>query len=178
MTIYTKRGDGGDTHLFGGKKVSKGNLRIEALGNIDELNSSIGVVRSFLPDEPNLDTIDDFLKDLQGTLHELGAEISRSEDCILEESRVGDLEKIIDNLELELPKLKTFILPTGTRATSLLQLSRSICRRAERSIALLSKKEEVNSEIIRFLNRLSDLLFVLARYVNKVENGDEEAWSH
>ncbi len=170
--IYTKTGDSGETGLFGGQRVSKDDLRVDAFGAVDELNSALGVALSHLED---LD-LRDLIRKLQNQLFAVGADLATpgSED----ESRgqvtvqrigpeaAGELERHVDMLEGEVPPLTQFILPGGSRPAAHIHLARAICRRAERRVVGLSHHEEVNPEIIRYLNRVSDLLFVMARAAN------------
>ncbi len=165
MRIYTKTGDAGETGLVGGSRVSKAHVRVEAYGDVDELNAVIGQARS-LGSDPELD---EFLAFSQSVLFELGAELAtptggkqRSSGICQED--IEQVETIIDKLQAELTPLKTFILPGGTPFASSLHLARTVCRRAERkAIMVVHAGEEVAQEPLIFLNRLSDALFVLAR---------------
>lgn len=176
MPIYTKTGDKGETSLYGGGRVSKDECRIEAVGDVDELNSHIGFVRSLIKDKG----VDGILEGVQEALFLLGSNLVMTEkgkviDAI-SEKHVKDLEKIIDGLEKQLKPLKKFILPTGEEAAAALHVARSVCRRAERSVVSLAEKEKINKFIVPYLNRLSDLLFVLARYVNSQSGKEEKEW--
>ena len=172
MKIYTKTGDGGETSLFGGQRVSKDNLRIESYGTVDELNSIIGVAISFLK-EGEFKTL---LQQLQNDLFNLGADLATPQEktsgnIIRIQSKDSlKLERIIDEWEEKNVPLKTFILPGGTSVSSFLHFARCVCRRAERQVVKLSREVEIGNEVVIYLNRLSDLLFVLARYAN-VESG-------
>lgn len=178
MKIYTKTGDAGDTALFGGERVPKDALRIEAYGSVDELNCVIGIVRSLRP----VSSIDTILKKIQSQLFELGADlatpIAHQSKAIprIQKSHAVGLEKIIDRLETTLSPLKTFILPGGSPIASYLHLGRTVCRRAERTAVRLSRNEDIGTAVIIYLNRLSDLLFVLARYANMVDQEEEVKW--
>lgn len=178
MKIYTKTGDKGETGLFGGERVAKDALRIEAYGAVDELNSIVGVVRALRPKKK----IDVVLKAIQQDLFILGADLAApnhskgSSIPRITHSASSSLEKIIDALEVSLTPLKAFILPGGTVVASHLHLARTVCRRAERSVVRLSRSENVADDIIAYLNRLSDLLFVLARYANRLEKKKEVQW--
>jgi cob(I)alamin adenosyltransferase len=170
MKIYTKTGDRGDTGLFGGARVSKASLRVEAYGELDELNSVIGLVRT----EPFDDEIDQLLARVQSRLFDLGAELATAPDSkvalgipLVDEAEVHLLEEAIDRAEIELTPLKTFVLPGGSRAAAYLHLARTVCRRAERKLVLLSQTEGVRELCIHYVNRLSDTCFVLARLANK-----------
>ena len=178
MKIYTKTGDKGDTSLFGGQRVPKDALRIEAYGTVDELNSGLGVVRA---DNANSE-IDKILGHVQNQLFCLGADLatprSTEKKSIkrIEPKDVQALEKSIDSLEPKLKPLRSFILPCGLPTAARLQFARTVCRRAERIVVRLSRNEDIGEPIIVYLNRLSDLLFVLARYANHVANVPETRW--
>jgi cob(I)alamin adenosyltransferase len=179
MKIYTKTGDGGETSLFGGQRVPKDDLRIEAYGHVDELNSWIGFVRSARP-AAHLDSI---LSRIQSDLFILGADLASPSEVTkkgvirIANEHILFLEQTIDRLAEKLPKLSSFILPGGGAAGAELHVSRAVCRRAERAVVRLSKKEEVNDAAGIYLNRLSDLLFVLARSANQAEKISEERWT-
>lgn len=179
MRIYTKRGDRGKTSFFGdsSKQRFKDEQRIISYGTVDELNSTIGVVLSNLRQKSTHSKI---LLNIQSELLEIGSELAtapRKKPVFrMDESKVKRLEETIDALEEKLPELKNFILPGGSRAGASLHLARTICRRAEREAVRLSRKERVNPQIMVYLNRLSDLLFVLARSVNKAERKTEKVW--
>ena len=178
MPIYTKFGDKGKTALHTGKTVSKSSIRVEAYGNLDELNSFLGVVLSQAKDK----RIKQELLQIQSDLFEIGASLAgpgekkRPELKAKLKQRVDGFEKTIDFLTEKMPKLKNFILPGG-KTGSLLHYARTIARRAERRTVALSEKETVLSEILIYLNRLSDLLFTFARYINHKEKQKETIWS-
>ncbi len=178
MKIYTKTGDKGDTSLFGGQRVPKDALRIEAYGTIDELNSVLGIVRA---DNENR-TVDGILARVQNTLFQLGADLatprsSKSKHIKrIEAKDAQPLEKSIDTMERELKPLKSFILPGGSPVAARIHFARTVCRRAERAVVRLSRNEDIGEEITVFLNRLSDLLFVLARYANHSAGVTETKW--
>jgi cob(I)alamin adenosyltransferase len=177
MSIYTRFGDKGKTALFGGKTVSKGNIRVEAYGNLDELNSFLGVVLSQIKNPK----IKKELLLIQSDLFEIGASLaSIRKDNHRElgkklKQRVLEFEKTIDLLTQKLPKLNNFILPGG-RTGSLLHYARTISRRAERRTVVLAEKEKVIDEVLVYLNRLSDLLFTFARVINYEEKQKEIIW--
>jgi cob(I)alamin adenosyltransferase len=169
MKIYTKTGDGGETGLFGGPRVSKASLRVEAYGEIDELNSVVGLVRTEVFDSQ----VDALLARVQSRLFDLGAELATAPDSKvalgitgLGVAEVEELERAIDRAETELAPLKTFVLPGGCRAAAYLHLARTVCRRAERKLVLLAQTESVRELCIQYVNRLSDMFFVLARLAN------------
>ena len=169
--IYTKTGDDGTTGLIGGKRVSKDSPLIEASGSLDELNALLGSVRAYsLPDK-----VDSLLEKIQSDLFTIGTQISTPEDAGFQIAGIGDgeigsLESEIDALEETLPALKQFILPGGTQEAACLHLARTVARRAERRCVALSRSARVDPRILRYLNRLSDLLFLLARYANQFLN--------
>jgi cob(I)alamin adenosyltransferase len=165
--IYTRTGDKGTTGLIGGKRVSKDCPCIEATGILDELNAQLGVVRSYaLPRD-----VDQILYGIQDALFTIGAELATPEGTDPRSQALGDedvqgLERHIDHFEVLLPPLKKFVLPGGSVSGAALHLSRAVARRAERACVALSRTQMVNGAVLRYLNRLSDLLFVLARFVN------------
>lgn len=177
--IYTKTGDKGETSLFGGRRVSKADLRVETYGTIDELNSVIGVAISEIQNpSPKADEIQNKLIKIQKDLFEIGlilANPSKKSKTSLED-RILELEKMIDDLSEKLPNLSNFILPGGGITGSLLHLARAVCRRAERKTVELSRKEGIDKSIIAYLNRLSDLLFTMARFINHQERKKEEIY--
>ena len=180
MKIYTRTGDEGTTGLFGGGRVSKDDARIEAYGTVDELNSTIGMVRSL----GISGSLDDQLCQIQNELFSLGAELATpdadSHDLrVISTVHIGRLEQWIDHYESELAPLKQFILPAGTSAAATLHLARSVCRRAERRVVTLaaSSGDEISAELVVYLNRLSDLLFVLSRVANHHAGIDDVAWA-
>ncbi len=175
MKIYTRSGDAGTTSLFTGERVSKSHPRVMAYGSIDELNAQLGVARSSDPSTQ----VDQILRRLQVLLFTLGADLAtpfggRQVTRISAED-VDDLEKEIDSLQAHLPPLQSFILPGGTPAAAAIQLARCVCRRAERE-ALLLPEDGVNKPALIFLNRLSDHLFVLARFQNHLSGIKEGEW--
>ncbi|HLF14309.1 MAG TPA: cob(I)yrinic acid a,c-diamide adenosyltransferase [Bacteroidota bacterium] len=178
MKIYTKAGDGGKTSLFGGKKVSKSAPRIAAYGTVDELNSTIGAVRSCGLER----RLDAFLERVQSDLFRVGAELaSPGGDAPGSPGPVGGadvsfMEGEIDRLDADLEPLRNFILPGGTPAASAAHIARSVCRRAERTVVELSERETVRGEVVVYLNRLSDALFVAARWINAAAGAPERPW--
>jgi cob(I)alamin adenosyltransferase len=163
--VYTRTGDTGQTSLVGGKRVSKASLRVDSYGDVDELNSVIGLARAKLQDQE----IDESLGVVQNDLFTLGADLASPADVEvprIAESFVKTLEDYSDHYLTELEPLKEFILPGGSEAGATLHLARTIARRAERRVVELSESEELNAQTIVYLNRLSDLLFILARVVN------------
>ena len=173
--IYTKAGDRGETSLISGKKVNKNHPRTVAYGTVDELNSGIGVAISFIRDRK----VSKQLQNIQNELFNIGAELASREELKqfqLDSQKIEGLEQIIDRYDDKLTKLRTFVLPGGSKEAAFLHLTRTTCRRAEREVVNLSKKETISPNIIAYLNRLGDLLFVLARYVNKKAGEKEITW--
>ncbi len=170
--IYTRTGDKGDTGLADGSRVAKDAPRIEAMGEIDELNSAIGVLLcEALPDDLRV-----CLTNVQNDLFDLGGELSVPGHTILADSHVTQLEAALDHFNATLPTLKDFILPGGSRAAALAHVARTVCRRAERRVITLSKSEAVPVLACPYLNRLSDLLFVVARVLNRHAQGMDVLW--
>lgn len=174
MAIYTRKGDKGKTSLFDGKKVWKYDLKVEAYGTIDELNSVIGVASSFIKDKH----INKELEDIQNDLLEIGSSLAVSSTLPVDQlsKRPEDFEKLIDKLTSQMPILSQFILPSGGKGGSMLHLARTVCRRSERKIVQLNKKEQIDGLILIYLNRLSDLFFTMARFVNYKERKKEKTW--
>lgn len=177
--VYTRTGDDGSTALGGGQRVGKDTLRIEAYGTVDEANSAIGLARAFgLAPE-----IDAPLASIQNELFHLGSDL-----CILEEDKasrpvpqiedrhVTALEQLVDRLSEELPPLPNFILPGGSSGAAQLHVARTVCRRAERILVALSRREAVGPAVVRYVNRLSDALFVMARYENRRRGVPDTFW--
>jgi cob(I)alamin adenosyltransferase len=179
--IYTRTGDDGTTSLFGGDRVAKGNARIAAYGTVDETNSIVGVARSHLRDEPGEEELDPVLGDLQEELFVLGADLATPMDATpvverIEEAHVTALEERIDRFDADLPSLDRFILPGGTPAGASLHSARTVCRRAERHVVEANASTPINEQAIVYLNRLSDLFFVLARWANLQAGVREDTW--
>jgi cob(I)alamin adenosyltransferase len=176
MPIYTRFGDKGDTSLFGGAVVPKDDPQVDAYGSVDELNAMLGAVISFSKDKSLISSLTKIQKDL----FVIGAELSSGEGKrviqAIDPARVSELEAEIDAMEADMPPLHNFLIPGGCQASALLQYTRTICRRAERSIAALAHKKKINPDIIKFMNRLSDLLFIQARYINYKGKVPETIW--
>jgi cob(I)alamin adenosyltransferase len=180
MKIYTKGGDKGETGLFGGERVPKSSIRIEAYGTIDELNSFTGLAIT----ELRSDEVKELLNLIQNQLFTVGSDLAAP---VTEKTKKYDIPRVpkefienaevqIDKFEEKLEPLKNFILPGGSKAASMLNVCRTICRRAERRVVQLKATEQVGENIIIFLNRLSDLFFVLARYENTISGNPETIW--
>ncbi len=182
IKVYTRRGDSGETDLFGGGRVGKDDARVCAYGEVDELNAVLGAARAELQDADLVE----WLSSIQLSLFDLGSELANPD---IEEraaagkplprvvgAEVDEIEGWIDRLDGELEPLKSFVLPGGTRAAALLHLGRTVCRRAERHVIALSRDQSVAPLLIRYLNRLSDLLFTMARAVNRRAGVAETQW--
>jgi len=179
--IYTKTGDDGRTALFGGGRVEKDHVRVQSYGDVDELNAVIGAARAV----DMMPRVDEILAPIQRDLFSIGALLAtphpekhkeQLEKARLTDKRIAQLEQAIDDCEEELEPLKAFILPGGTAKASALHVARTVCRRAERSVITLQRTEAVPQIIVVYLNRLSDLLFVLARVANKRAGAGEVTW--
>ena len=178
MKIYTKTGDNGQTSLVGGTRVSKTELRIEAYGTVDELNSYVGLLRD---QEVNSDR-KDILKEIQDRLFTIGSILASEPEQTkkripdLHESDIERLEKEMDRMDENLEPMRFFILPGGHQSVSFGHLARTVCRRAERIVLRLAQESEVNELVVKYLNRLSDYLFVLCRMMIKDLNIEEISW--
>ena len=180
MKIYTRTGDDGTTGLIGGSRVKKYNIRLEAYGTIDELNSYIGLIRSMQTDGHT----DHVLEIIQNKLFVIGANLATEESIDLikkqlpcKKADIELLETEMDEMNASLPELRNFILPGGCQASSFCHVARTVCRRAERHIVELAENKEVDANLIKFINRLSDYLFVLSRKVNQDQKTAEILWS-
>ena len=179
MKINTKTGDDGTTGLFNGVRVSKNSLRVNTYGTVDETNSILGLVMSFdLPDDMRND-----IKTIQELLFQLGSDLAtpnvpppRFKINRISEEPIKWLESKIDEYDLELPDLKSFILPGGSKSASFLHTARTVCRRAERLAVELESQEEINPNVVMLLNRLSDYFFTAARYCNHLNKIDDIKW--
>ena len=181
MKIYTRTGDRGETGLFGGGRVPKDHPRVAAYGDVDELNSAIGVARATDPRSPH----DALLETVQRDLFSIGGHLATPDPdkvrkalarAELADTRTAEFERVMDEADAELPELRAFVLPAGTPKAAALHLARTVCRRAERSVIHLSHEAEVPELFIVYLNRLSDLLFTLARLANHQAGSGDEVW--
>ena len=180
MTLYTRRGDAGETDLFGGPRVSKGHLRVEAYGAVDELNAAVGAARVVSQHED----LRDITGEIQSLLFDIGGTLAtpdpqrRAESGVpeLEAQQVDTLERHIDRLEQELEPLRRFVLPGGTAAAAAFHVARTACRRAERRCVALHGREPLDAVMLGYLNRLSDLLFVMARVENRRAGSGDVEW--
>jgi cob(I)alamin adenosyltransferase len=170
--IYTRTGDGGTTGLADGSRKQKDSPLIEAFGAVDELNDALGVLAAeALPDD-----VRSCIVDVQHDLFDLGGELSRPGHTILTDDYVARLERALDGFNEDLPPLEEFILPGGSRAAALAHMARTVCRRAERRLVTLARKKAAPFSAVRYLNRLSDLLFVLARVLNQAAGRGDVLW--
>ncbi len=180
MKIYTKTGDKGETGLFGGARISKNSPRIEAYGTIDELNSFIGLAITETQDS----SVKSLLNTIQNQLFIVGSDLATPKSGEDQKKNIlripaefyEEIEKSIDFFEEKLDALKNFIIPGGSKSASLLHICRTVARRAERRVVALNSLEQINENIVIFLNRLSDLFFVLSRYENKISNHPDVIW--
>lgn len=185
MKIYTKTGDKGETSLYGGTRVSKAAARVESYGTLDELNAFIGLAKAEISDEKVLSQ----LQKIQFDLFTVGSEAATPTDkmflangksrldLLISEEEIMELERWMDDLDASLEPLQFFILPSGGKAAASVHVCRTVCRRAERAMVHLNETEEVRPELIKYLNRLSDYLFILARYISKISGEKEEYWN-
>lgn len=174
MPIYTKTGDTGETSLFGGTRVKKSHIQVEAYGAVDELNSWVGKIIATLTHEP----LKSFFTEVQSDLFTIGGMLaSWKGNTAPLTTRITEMEVHIDALESKLSPLTNFILPGGTDLATTVHITRSVCRRAERSIVSLSEKNEIDPIILQYINRLSDLFFVTARFINQEARIPESPWS-
>ena len=184
--VYTRTGDKGETGLVGGKRVPKDSQRIEAYGTIDELNSVVGLARTFNDEKINVSEahrfLDVILRQIQDELFDLGSELATPPDFFKEgmyrvdEREVKKIEQLIDECQKELEPLKSFVLPGGGKIGAYLHQCRTVCRRAEREILRLSRVEELSEWPLKYVNRLSDLFFVLSRWISKQTGEGEYLW--
>lgn len=181
MKIYTKTGDKGTTSLVGGTRVPKTHIRLEAYGTVDELNSHLGLLITYLSDEQDRD----FLQQVQDKLFVVGSHLATDQEktklkdaSIITPEQVETMEREIDRLDALLPSLTAFVLPGGSRGAAVCHVCRTVCRRAERRILALSEQAEISSELLAYVNRLSDYLFILSRKINLDEKKDEIFWNN
>ena len=172
--IYTRTGDSGTTGLGDGSRIGKQSARVEAYGTVDELNSVVGLALAAELPKP----IADSLTRIQHELFDLGGELCMPGTELIPASYIEQLESDLDQLNDSLPPLKDFILPGGSEAAARCHLARTVCRRAERRVVTLADEDEVNTQSVRYLNRLSDLLFVMARVTARADGGSEVLWVH
>ena len=179
--VYTKTGDKGTTSLVGGTRVPKTHIRLEAYGTVDELNSNLGLLNTYLQNEDERD----FILGIQHKLFVIGSHLATDQEktrlkpaSIISAGDIESIEREIDKLDGQLPELRAFILPGGSRGAAVCHICRTVCRRAERRILALSETTTVSSEVLAFVNRLSDYLFVLSRKINFDEQNNEIFWDN
>ncbi len=181
VKIYTRTGDEGDTGLFGGGRVPKDHPRVSAYGDVDELNSSLGLVRAVADQS----FFDELLESIQRDLFAIGGHLATPdpervrkalEKASLSPARISEFEQVMDDADKALPPLRAFVLPAGTRIAAALHVARTVCRRAERSVVHLTHTEAVPQLFLTYLNRLSDLLFTLARLANRRDGVADSTW--
>jgi cob(I)alamin adenosyltransferase len=170
--IYTRTGDTGTTGLGDGSRIAKDHVRVEALGAVDELNSGVGLILA----EPLRDDVRQLLTEIQHDLFDLGGEISIPGYTRIQAEHISGLEGALDHYNADLEPLKEFILPGGSRAGALCHLARTVCRRAERRVVALASNQSLSAYCQQYLNRLSDLLFVLSRVINRVDGCGDVLW--
>lgn len=181
MKIYTKTGDKGTTSLVGGTRVSKTHIRLEAYGTVDELNSNLGLLITYLSDERDRN----FLQQVQDKLFAIGSHLATDREkvklyeiSVITPASVEAIEREIDYMDAILLPLTSFVLPGGSRGASVCHICRTVCRRAERRILALAEQVEISPELLAYVNRLSDYLFVLSRKINRDEKKDEIFWNN
>lgn len=179
MKVYTKTGDSGTTSLIGGKRVSKSDIRLEAYGSVDELSSHLGYLISIMPQTPDTQ----LLQNVQNNLFVVGSQLALDPESKIEltqisQNQITPIEERIDYIETQLPKHKYFIMPGGAPAAAYAHVCRTVARRTERAICRLNDELQIDTNIIKIVNRLSDYLFVLARYINIQEKNEEIFWKN
>ena len=180
--IYTRGGDGGTTSLIGGSRIKKSSLQLEAYGTIDELNAHIGLLAAMIKAHPTTDMTR--LQWVQSRLFDVGTHLAMPctegaiAPCAITTSHIQQLEEYIDTLDAQLPALRSFVLPGGSMEAAQCHVCRTVCRRAERVIAALAESYPLSPEALTFINRLSDFLFVYARFLNKIGGVDEISWQN
>ncbi|GAB6976876.1 cob(I)yrinic acid a,c-diamide adenosyltransferase [Prevotella falsenii] len=179
--VYTKTGDKGTTGLIGGTRVKKSDIRIDSYGTVDELNSFIGLLATYVNEQETAD----LLAEIQNILFNIGCNLAMGENFKKEikESVVAGVfiehvENAIDRMQAAIPELKSFVIPGGSRSASIAHVCRTVCRRAERLIIALDETSAVDSNLMAYVNRLSDYFFVLSRYLNNIEKVDEKIWQN
>lgn len=179
--VYTKTGDKGTTSLIGGTRVKKSDIRIESYGTVDELNSFIGLLATYVDEKETAD----LLAEIQNVLFNVGCNLAMGEsfkkeikESVVADALIEHVEKAIDRMQAAIPELKSFVIPGGSRSASTAHVCRTVCRRAERLIIALDENSEVDRNLMAYVNRLSDYFFVLSRYLNNIEKVDEKIWQN
>lgn len=179
--VYTKTGDKGTTSLIGGTRVKKSDIRIESYGTVDELNSFIGLLATYVDEKETAD----LLAEIQNVLFNVGCNLAMGEsfkkeikESVVADALIEHVENAIDRMQAAIPELKSFVIPGGSRSASTAHVCRTVCRRAERLIIALDEGSEVDGNLMAYVNRLSDYFFVLSRYLNNIEKVDEKIWQN
>ncbi|MGP1473258.1 MAG: cob(I)yrinic acid a,c-diamide adenosyltransferase [Prevotella intermedia] len=179
--VYTKTGDKGTTSLIGGTRVKKSDIRIESYGTVDELNSFIGLLATYVDEKETAD----LLAEIQNVLFNVGCNLAMGEsfkkeikESVVADALIEHVENAIDRMQAAIPELKSFVIPGGSRSASTAHVCRTVCRRAERLIIALDEGSEVDRNLMAYVNRLSDYFFVLSRYLNNIEKVDEKIWQN
>lgn len=179
--VYTKTGDKGTTSLIGGTRVKKSDIRIESYGTVDELNSFIGLLTTYVDEKETAD----LLAEIQNVLFNVGCNLAMGEsfkkeikESVVADALIEHVENAIDRMQSAIPELKSFVIPGGSRSASTAHVCRTVCRRAERLIIALDESSEVDRNLMAYVNRLSDYFFVLSCYLNNIEKVDEKIWQN
>ena len=179
--VYTKTGDKGTTSLIGGTRVKKSDIRIESYGTVDELNSFIGLLATYVEEKETAD----LLAEIQNVLFNVGCNLAMGEsfkkeikESVVADALIEHVENAIDRMQAAIPELKSFVIPGGSCSASTAHVCRTVCRRAERLIIALDENSEVDRNLMAYVNRLSDYFFVLSRYLNNIEKVDEKIWQN
>ena len=179
--VYTKTGDKGITSLIGGTRVKKSDIRINSYGTVDELNSFIGLLVTYIEEQETIN----LLTEMQNVLFNIGCNLAMGDnfkkelkESVVTNKLIENVEKAIDRMQAAIPELKSFVIPGGSRSASTAHVCRTVCRRAERLIIALDESSEVDRNLMAYVNRLSDYFFVLSRYLNNIEKVDEKIWQN
>ena len=179
--VYTKTGDKGITSLIGGTRVKKSDIRINSYGTVDELNSFVGLLATYIKEEETIE----LLAEMQNVLFNIGCNLAMGDnfkkelkESVVTNKLIGNVEKAIDRMQAAIPELKSFVIPGGSRSASIAHVCRTVCRRAERLIIALDETSEVDKNLLAYINRLSDYFFILSRYLNNIENVAEKIWQN
>lgn len=179
--VYTKTGDKGITSLIGGTRVKKSDIRINSYGTVDELNSFIGLLVTYIEEQETIN----LLTEMQNVLFNIGCNLAMGDnfkkelkESVVTNKLIENVEKAIDRMQAAIPELKSFVIPGGSRSASIAHVCRTVCRRAERLIIALDETSEVDKNLLAYINRLSDYFFILSRYLNNIEKVTEKIWQN
>ena len=179
--VYTKTGDKGITSLIGGTRVKKSDIRINSYGTVDELNSFIGLLVTYIEEQETID----LLAEMQNVLFNIGCNLAMGDnfkkelkESVVTNKLIENVENAIDRMQAAIPELKSFVIPGGSRSASIAHVCRTVCRRAERLIIALDETSEVDKNLLAYINRLSDYFFILSRYLNNIEKVAEKIWQN